>query len=42
MDFDTLDEHHACYVRIFVRFDDTAGIECVDCDTDIYLINKEK
>jgi hypothetical protein len=41
MDFESLEEHRQCSIRVFVRYDETAGIECVDCDTDIYTINKE-
>jgi hypothetical protein len=36
LDFDTLEQHRSCTIRVFVRYDETAGIECVNCNEDIY------
>ena len=41
LDFDTLESHRGCTLRVFVRYDETAGIECVECDTDIYSVDNQ-
>lgn len=39
--YDTLADHRGHAVRLFFRYDETAGLECVDCFTDIvYVYNK--
>ena len=41
LDFDTLEQHRSCTIRVFVRYDETAGIECVNCNEDIYQTENE-
>lgn len=42
LDFDTLESHRTCTIRVFVRYDESAGLECVDCSEDIYYAENTK
>ena len=39
--YDTLADHRGHAVRLFFRYDETAGLECVDCNHDIVVIDNE-
>jgi hypothetical protein len=36
LDYETLEHHRGHDIAIFVRYDETAGLECKNCDEDIY------
>ena len=39
--YDEIADHQGHAVRLFFRYDEAAGLECVDCFTDIvYVYNK--
>ena len=40
--YDTLVEHRGHDIRVFVRYDETAGLECVECQDDIFTANNEQ
>ena len=39
--YDELADHRGHAVRLFFRYDETAGLECVDCVTDIIYVYNE-
>lgn len=40
--YDTLADHKGHTVRSFFRYDEAAGLECVDCFTDLVYVYNEK
>lgn len=40
--YDTIVEHRGHDIRVFVRYDETAGLECVECHDDIFTADNNE